>query len=136
MTPQPTRGERTPVPKDPVVGRNLAPATDEEAHTLAKLAAEATKPNPLAGLAIGRIVLYVCPDQYVGRGGVYNTVGIRPAIVTRVITTTDERPTGLVNLHVIFDIDDPSIHTMREWRPSVDYDEAKRPGSWHWPPRV
>ena len=136
MTPAPLR-DPSRQPRDPARVSEAAQRDLQNDATLqAAIEQRRQVQEALKGLAIGRIVMYVCPDQYLGLGGVMKTVGIRPAIVTRVLTTTDERPTGLVNLHVIFDIDDPSIHTMQEWRPSVDYDEAKRLGSWHWPPRV
>lgn len=88
----------------------------------------------------GRIVLYVSPDHG-------DAVVIRPALV---IASCNERFPGSsyqreeCQLQVFWDGTndatgerDPAKPPVapRAWRTSVPHDEAKTPGTWHWPTR-
>jgi hypothetical protein len=84
--------------------------------------------NPLAGLAIGRIVHYVLdgtPARPETRGHV------RPAIVVNVF----DHQTGLANLTVFADGSNDGLELLHRVL-SRPFNEAHEPGTWHWPERV
>lgn len=72
--------------------------------------------DPLAGLAVGRIVHYVLGQS-------------RPAIVLSV------RDGGFCDLHVFLN---PNLDPGESnWKPCVPYSENTTSyNTWHWPPRV
>lgn len=88
------------------------------------------KPNPIAGLAIGRIVHYVLDKPYsAGEAAV-----IRPAMVVHVW----DRMTGCSNLQVFIDgaNDNYPPEQGTVWKTSRLYSAKHEPGTWHFPPRA
>ena len=78
---------------------------------------------------IGRIVIFVPPNEPGGTIGEARRYGDRPAIVTAVHSDT------CVNL-VVFAA--PDTDNIAEEFPSVELDDSNDPGafSWHWPARA
>lgn len=78
---------------------------------------------------VGRIVHYVL-ERPEPRPPI-----VRPAIIVHVWpgTTTQD---GLVQLQVFTDCSNDGFATGTAWKTSVLYDEEKKPGTWHWPPRA
>jgi hypothetical protein len=80
-------------------------------------------------LTEGRMVHFVLPDGH-------NVGDHRPAIVVKVCRNgSEDLPVdGYSNLQVFTDsVDDGTQYAGGlVWRKSVPYDEAKKPGTWHW----
>jgi hypothetical protein len=83
----------------------------------------------MEGLTEGRMVHFVLPDGN-------NTGEHRPAIVVKVWRNgSDTIPDdGSSNLQVFTDSlnDGTQYAGGLVWRTSVSYDEAQKPGTWHW----
>jgi hypothetical protein len=80
----------------------------------------------------GRIVHYVLPEEHRNAGE------IRPAIIVRVFNSLGHPSNpGMANLQVFLDgpNDEPDVVP---WVGSANFApaEERRPGTWHWPPRV
>jgi hypothetical protein len=83
-----------------------------------KAQAPTLPPDPIPGLAIGRVVHYVlAQDEH------------RRADITRVVNRED----GLANLAVTFDgpNDGRSEYACVEWLPNIEYSEFHVVGTWH-----
>lgn len=77
--------------------------------------------DPLAGLAVGRIVHYVC-------GGPQD-------IEAAIVTSVNDRASGMCNLRTF--PDQPDVQNFGDtFHLAVRYDEGHSARTWHWPPRA
>lgn len=129
--------------------REVREATEEQADLKLGLSST-TKERRMQPPSIGRIVHYVTIGDTFGtllKGGL-----IRAATVVNVgrhLGGDAPLEGNRVNLQVLTDgtndwvdsrsrsPDDPVQHVeLTRWVTNIEYDEADRPGTWHWPPQV